>query len=91
MSTDGSPPPLPPPARSYTLGTGVMIFFGVCLLFPGLCSLYVIVAIAIERHGNPLNDPYVQPFALVWAVCFLISAIGVTMIVAARKRTRRTP
>lgn len=91
MNAPGDRPPAPTGQRTYILGTGVMIFFGICFLFPGLCSTYIIVAMTIEKHGNPLNDPYVQPLAIVWIACFLISAIGVWMIVAARRRPGRTP
>ena len=68
-----------------------MIFFGICFLFPGLCSLYVIAAITIEQGGNLLSFPYLPPFALVWVICFAISATGIAMIVAARRRPGKSP
>ncbi|MEA2878040.1 MAG: hypothetical protein QOF14_3236 [Hyphomicrobiales bacterium] len=67
-----------------------MMFFGICFLFPGACSLYFIIALTIEKRGNPLSDPYVQIFALLWVICFVISAGGIAMIVAARRRPRRS-
>ena len=83
--------PLPAPEREYILETGVMTFFGICFLFPGACSLYVIIALTIEKRGNPFSDPYVQIFAFIWVICFVIAAIGIAMIVAARRRPRRAP
>jgi hypothetical protein len=91
MSATGDPPPPAPREREYILETGVMIFFGICFLFPGACSLYFIIALTIEKRGNPLSDPYVQIFAVLWVICFAIAAIGVAMIVAARRRPRRSP
>jgi hypothetical protein len=79
----------PPATPAYLLGAGVLMFFGICFLFPAACSLYFIVALTIEKRGNPLSDPYVQVFAVFWLICFAISAIGVAMIVRARKRLRR--
>jgi hypothetical protein len=87
-----TPPPALPPQRKYILETGVMIFFGICFLFPGLCSLYFIAALTIEKRGNPLDDPYVRIIAPpLWVTCFIIAAIGIVMIVAARRRPRREP
>ena len=88
MSATDDPPPPAPPAPQYMLETGVLMFFGACFLFPGLCSLYFIIALTIEKRGNPLSDPYVQIFALLWVICFAISAGGIAMIVAARRRPR---
>lgn len=88
MSTSDPPPPAPR-ERGYTLATGVMMFFGICFLFPGACSLYFIIALAMEKRGNPLSDPYVQLFAILWVICFVITTIGIAMIVAARRRARR--
>ena len=76
----------PPASRGSLLANGVMMFFGACFLLPGLCSLYVIVALGIEERGSPFSHPYAPAFAIVWVLCFAISAIGVWMIVAARKR-----
>jgi len=92
MSTPEVPrPPTAPAAPQYILETGVMIFFGICFLFPGLCSLYVIVGMAIDKRGNLLSDPLVSViFTPIWVICFGISAIGVAMIVLARRRPRRT-
>ena len=90
MSTTGPPPPAPP-QRKYLLGTGVLMFFGICFLLPGACSLYFIITLTIEKRGNPFSDPYVQIFAVVWVICFAIAALGVAMIVAARRRPRRSP
>jgi len=88
MSTEGPPPPASP-KQEYILETGVLMFFGICFLFPGLCSLYFIIALTIEKRGNPLSEPYVQIFAVLWVICFAIAAGGVAMIVAARRRPRR--
>jgi hypothetical protein len=86
--TGDARPPAPPASRGYRLANGVMMFFGACFLLPGLCSLCVIVATAIEEGGSPFSHPYAPAFAIVWVLCFAISAIGVWMIVAARERRR---
>ena len=75
MSTTGDPPPHTPGAGVH-LENGVMMFFGICFLFPGACSLYFIIALTIEKRGNPLSDPYVQIFAVLWVICFVISAVS---------------
>jgi uncharacterized membrane protein HdeD (DUF308 family) len=69
----------------------MMMFFGFCFLFPGACSLYFIIALTVEKRGNPFSDPYVPIFAVFWVIGFVISAIGIAMIVAARRRPRRAP
>ncbi|TMJ01884.1 MAG: hypothetical protein E6G97_13670 [Alphaproteobacteria bacterium] len=91
MSAGDIPPPAAPPEREYILETGVLMFFGICFLFPGACSLYFIIALTIEKRGNPFSDPYVRIFAVLWVICFAIAAVGVAMIVAARRRPRRSP
>lgn len=88
MSNVPDQPSLEPPRRAYLLANGVLMFFGICFLLPGACSLYFIVTLAIEMKGNPLSDPYVQAFSIIWVICFIIMAMGVAMIVAARKRMR---
>jgi drug/metabolite transporter (DMT)-like permease len=87
MSTIEDPPPAPP-QREYIIETGMLMFFGICFLFPGLCSLYFIIALTIEKHGNPLSDPYLQIVALLWVICFAVSIGGIAMILAARKRAK---
>jgi tryptophan-rich sensory protein len=79
-----------PPSRTlqHTGGEIVMILLGALFLLPGACSLYFVVALTIEKRGNPLSDPYVQAFAAIWVICFFISAAGAALIWLARRNAR---
>jgi len=53
------------------------IVIGVILLFPGACSLwFAVISSASDR----------TMLSGFWAVCFLVSAVGVTMIVLAARK-----
>lgn len=86
MSEPDSPPPSP--TLRHTGGEIAMILLGVLFLLPGACSLYFVVALTIEKRGNPLSDPYVQAFAAIWVICFVISAAGAGLIWLARRNAR---
>lgn len=86
MSTnlpDNSPPPESP---RYTGGQIAMMVIGVLLLLPGLCSLFFMISSASEIRPS---DPIVQMIIAVWLVCFMISAVGIFLIYAARKEARK--
>ena len=78
-----SPPELPPPLRHYSAGQIVLIVIGIILMLPGACSLVFMAQMASEVRWS---DPYVQIIIALWAVCFAVSAIGVVLIVVARRR-----
>jgi len=78
-----SPPELPPPLRHYSGGQIALIVIGIILILPGACSLVFMAQMAGEVRWS---DPYVQIIIALWAVCFAVSAIGVVLIVVARKR-----
>ena len=78
-----SPPELPPPLRHYSAGQIVLIVIGIILMLPGACSLVFMTQMAGEVRWS---DPYVQIIIALWAVCFAVSAIGVVLIVVARRR-----
>ena len=78
-----SPPELPPPLRHYSGGQIALIVIGIILMLPGACSLVFMAQMAGEVRWS---DPYVQIIIALWAVCFAVSAIGVVLIVVARKR-----
>ena len=86
MSEPASPPVSPPP--NYTGGQIAMIVFGIIFLLPGLCSLGFIIGMAPEINRKSLNDPISQMIFTLWGVCFAISAVGIALIVVARKRAR---
>ena len=68
--------------RRYTGGQIAMLVIGVILLLPGLCSLFFVIGMASEFRGSSSLD---QAIAVLWLICFLISAAGVWLIHAARK------
>ena len=73
---------------SLDVGRGeiVMIVIGAILLLPGLCTLLAIMA-SISTW-NP-SDPHNQLVLTIWGVSLAISALGVFLIVRARKRAGR--
>jgi organic radical activating enzyme len=78
---DGMNEPRPPPRLLYTAGTTLMSIVGAILLVPGACALLFVPSV--------FTDPYVQFFAPVIVVSFLISGGGIWMMVAARRRALR--
>jgi len=82
--TDRAPPALPPP--HYTGGQVAMLAIGSILLLPGLCSL-IFVLQALPELRLPL-DSFTQLIAMLWLICFAISAGGLALIIFARRRAR---
>jgi hypothetical protein len=80
---DRAPPPASPPR--YTGGQIALTLFGMIFLLPGLCSLFVMVSMVPWN----LNDPFFSMVATLWIVCLLISAGGVAMIYAGRRRAAK--
>jgi len=78
-----SPPELPPPLRHYSAGQIVLIVIGIILMLPGACSLVFMAQMAGEVRWS---DAISQMIITLWAICFAVSAIGVVLIVVARKR-----
>jgi hypothetical protein len=62
-----------------------MLVVGVILLLPGVCSLFFLIGMASEVARG---DPIAQAIAVLWVVCFAISAGGVALIYVARKDAR---
>lgn len=58
--------------------TVLMVIFGIVLLAPGLCALVFMVAGGFSRGDSE--------FILLWAVCLLISAGGIWLLVRAARR-----
>lgn len=70
--------PLAPDPRAPRSGlmTALMIFAGILMLLPGLCSIWGVMAITgIDPRGA--QDP--RMIAL-WVVCFAISIAGILLI-----------
>lgn len=78
--------PAPRPAPKFSGGQIAMIVVGLILLLPGVCSLVFVVGMASEIR---LSDPIAQAIMVLWAICFAVSAIGILLIVLARKRRAR--
>jgi len=83
-----SAPENPPPARNYSGGQIAMTVIGVILLLPGLCSLLFAIGMAPEMGRSAFRDPIAQAIITLWVICLAVSALGIVMIVAARKRAR---
>jgi len=60
-------------------------------LLPGLCSLVFAIGMRPELDAKSFADPIAQMIFALWGICFAISALGVVLIVMARKRARVTP
>jgi hypothetical protein len=88
--TPPAPPPIPP-VRKFAGGQIAMIVIGVILLLPGLCSLFFVVTLVPDFNAKALSDPISQMIFTLWGICFAVSALGVWLIVAARKRARIAP
>lgn len=76
--------PLVDPPR-YTGGQIALTLFGVIFLLPGLCTLLVMVSMVPWNT----NDPFFSMIVTLWIVCLLISAGGVAMIYAGRRRATK--
>ncbi len=77
-----------PPSRRYSGGQIALIVIGVILLLPGACAVFFVLGMIGEIRTS---DPIGQMIVTLWAICFAISAIGVVLIVVARKRARSAP
>lgn len=82
-------PEIPPPVqRRYSAGQIALIVIGIILLLPGACAVFFLIGMANEIR---LSDPITQMVLVLWAFCFAVSAIGIWLIVVARKRARIPP
>ena len=80
------PPPLSPPRISYSGGQIAMLVIGGILLLPGLCA--IVFAISVAKDIS-VTDPITQMIMVVWGICLAIAAVGVLLIVLARRAARR--
>ena len=88
MSKPGTPSPGAP---KYTGGQIALIVCGVILLLPGLCSIFFVLSLAADFNAKSFFDPIEQMILVLWGLCFAVSAVGIWMIVAARRRARSSP
>jgi hypothetical protein len=76
----------------YTGGQVVMIVLGTIMLAPGVCALVYVVGgtwdIISKGQSFDWRDPLAQMIMAVWAISFAIAAVGVALIVVARRRAR---
>jgi hypothetical protein len=89
-STPGTPPPPGPPPRpgGRTAMTFLLIALGVILIFPGICSLAVIIILAGIDPKSALSD---GGLVSLWTVCFVVAVGGVVLIRYAVARNRSPP
>jgi len=86
-------PAQPPPGSSgrNPFVTALLIFVGIILLLPGLCSL-IFVAVAVSQGGLFDAGRSIEPMIWqLWGVCLLIGLGGVALIVFAIRRRRGLP
>jgi hypothetical protein len=80
------------PPTYYSAGRIAVLIIGTVLLLPGGCVfvMFIFSVSDAARKGQPLDfsDPFAQLMLIVWAICLVISAIGVALIVAVMKRIR---
>jgi uncharacterized membrane protein YdbT with pleckstrin-like domain len=76
----------------YTRAQIAMIVFGSIMLLPGVCALVFFVGAMWEMISKNQNlgrmDAIMQMVVAVWAISLVIAAVGVALIVAARRRAR---
>jgi len=60
--------------------TVLLAVLGVILLLPGACAIFFAIAIGFE-----------QPFLRLWAVCLLISAVGVLTLYLTFRKPQQPP
>jgi hypothetical protein len=84
-----TPPAAQDPPVRYSAGQIAMIVFGIIFLLPGACSLFFVIGMMPEFSRKSFSDPIAQLIFMLWGVCFAISAVGIVLIVMARKRARR--
>jgi hypothetical protein len=87
------PPAQPPAGRSgrNPFVTALLIFIGIILLLPGLCSL-IFVAAAVSQRGLFDAGRSIEPIIwLLWGICLLIGLGGVALIAFAVRRRRGLP
>jgi hypothetical protein len=80
--------PLPRSAPKYSGGQIAMIVIGIILLLPGLCSFLFVLGMIADIRQTSFNDPIAQMIFMLWGICFAVSALGIVLIVVARKRAR---
>ena len=84
MSIPDPPPPRQPPSAGVTF---LLLIAGLLMLAPGICAVIFIP----EYTSSP--DPVPSSIMQAWIISFIISAVGIALIVYAfrRYRTLRTP
>ena len=76
-------PDLPPfITPHYSWGQIALIVIGIILLLPGLCSLVMILTMTSEIASS---DSRIGGFAMIWLSTFAVSALGIWMMVRARR------
>jgi hypothetical protein len=86
MSVPNTPPPRQPPSAAATV---LLLIGGLVMLAPGVCALGFIQ----ELTSPPFLYPVPTSIIVLWIISFIISALGIALIVLAfrRYRTSRTP
>jgi predicted cobalt transporter CbtA len=88
MSEPAAPPPRQAVDRHYSAGLITLMVVGCILLLPGICSIAFILGMAPELNSKSFGDPIAQMIFALWGICFAASAIGIALIVVARRRAR---
>ena len=80
--SDPSPGDIPPPAsvaprRRNPVLAAFMLIVGIILLLPGLCSIAFIGFAISSKAGTDAFTPLVP----LWLFCFVVSAVGLFLII----------
>lgn len=84
-SDPGTPPPPAPRTGGQTAMTFLLIALGVILIFPGVCSLAVIIILSGIDPKGVFND---SSLVSLWTVSFVAAVGGVMLIRYAVARNR---
>jgi len=75
-----------PPKPSAWINKALLIVFGLILLLPGACAGFYIVQFSTSWPSAARADYFLWFILLsVWLGCFVISALGISLIMRARK------
>jgi hypothetical protein len=73
-------PPTPPHQPRSAIATALLLIAGLLLLAPGVCAVIFIQ----EYTSSPYRIP--SGFITLWIISFMISALGIALIVYAYRR-----
>jgi hypothetical protein len=85
MNVPPRPEPQAPPPGCHPIVTALLIALGIILLLPGACALLHAGSLFLTDTASMINDiiggePTMRIALVVWAVCLLISGLGIWLL-----------